>query len=356
MDQALNAHIKILDYSCAADRDQQKSLWLEQCLAELKSDTWVLPAIRMMRDIFTMYIEAPHGSSTSHLNYYYRQDMIQNVDFQSNLTALLTTNLECYMSKVRKHCGVNPGATPEDVVLDGRTNHEQQVNDRLTFLKFVLEDGKLYLSLSHAIKIWTCLAKKAVFPSDREACFKWFSKVMGEDPDLEPPGYKQFFEDHVMNLDPALLTEGGMKCFYRAFKLVNLNSHKLISQRHKFVTSNLSMSGIDYIWKVILCGADEVVFKAIELMKDVHTHLSPTLLTRQVAIHIDFIRKCFEHLKTSFEVLKVRLEAPEWHVHVTQMVRCLTLFENTSPNATTLTKARGRFCPTESRRLGNTSC
>ena len=75
MDQALNAHIKILDYSCAAvykivymvmtrvavlftqDRDQQKSLWLEQCLSDLKSDRWVLPAIKMMQDIFTMYIE-----------------------------------------------------------------------------------------------------------------------------------------------------------------------------------------------------------------------------------------------------------------------------------------------------------
>ena len=75
LDEALNAHIKILDYSCAAvykivymvmtrvavlftqERDQHKSLWLELCLAELKSDTWVLPAIKMMRDIFTMYIE-----------------------------------------------------------------------------------------------------------------------------------------------------------------------------------------------------------------------------------------------------------------------------------------------------------
>ncbi|XP_065841242.1 ubiquitin carboxyl-terminal hydrolase 9X-like isoform X2 [Oscarella lobularis] len=352
MDQALNAHIKILDYSCAAERDQHKSLWLERCLAELKSDTWVLPAIKMMRDIFTMYIEAPHGSSTGHSNYYYRQDMIQNVDSQSSLIELLTTNLECYMSKVRKHCEVNPGATPEDVVLDGRTNHEQQVNDRLTFLKFVLKDGRLYLSLSHAIKIWTCLAKKAVFPSDREACFKWFSKVMGEDPDLEPLGYKQFFEDHVMNLDPALLTESGMKCFDRAFKLVNQNSHKLIAKRHKFVTSNLFMTGIDYIWKVILCGADEIVFKAIELMKDVHTHLSPTLLTRQVAIHVDFIGKCFEHLETSFEVLKVRLEAPERHVHVTQMVRCLTLLREYIAQCDDAHKGERTFLPHGKSSLG----
>ena len=26
-------------------------------------------------------------------------------------------------------------------------------------------------------QIWQCLAEKAAFPSDRECCFKWFSKV-----------------------------------------------------------------------------------------------------------------------------------------------------------------------------------
>ncbi|XP_065840930.1 ubiquitin carboxyl-terminal hydrolase 9X-like [Oscarella lobularis] len=119
--------------------------------------------------------------------------------------------------------------------------------------------------------------------------------------------------------------KGIARCFDSAFKLVNQNSHKLIAKRHKFVTSNLFQTGIDYIWKVIMCGVDEVSFKAIDLMKDAYTHLSPTLLTRQVAIHIDFIGKCFQHLELSFEVLKVRLEAPERHVHVTQMVRCLTL-------------------------------
>ncbi|XP_065840669.1 ubiquitin carboxyl-terminal hydrolase 9X-like isoform X2 [Oscarella lobularis] len=40
---------------------------------------------------------------------------------------------------------------------------------------------------------------------------------------------------------------------------------------------------------------------------------------------MDPSRKCFEHVETSFGVLKVGLKAPEWRVHVTQMARCLTL-------------------------------
>lgn len=38
MDQALAAHVKILDYSCSQDRDAQKSEWLQKCIEELKDE------------------------------------------------------------------------------------------------------------------------------------------------------------------------------------------------------------------------------------------------------------------------------------------------------------------------------
>ena len=42
MDQALAAHVKILDYSCTQYREQQKNRWLDKCVEELKSnDKWV---------------------------------------------------------------------------------------------------------------------------------------------------------------------------------------------------------------------------------------------------------------------------------------------------------------------------
>ncbi|GIY19651.1 probable ubiquitin carboxyl-terminal hydrolase FAF-X [Caerostris extrusa] len=37
MDQALTAHVKILDYSCSQDRDSQKTHWLDRCVEELKN-------------------------------------------------------------------------------------------------------------------------------------------------------------------------------------------------------------------------------------------------------------------------------------------------------------------------------
>ena len=46
MDQALAAHVKILDYSCTQYREQQRNRWLDKCVEELMSnDKWV-PFIR----------------------------------------------------------------------------------------------------------------------------------------------------------------------------------------------------------------------------------------------------------------------------------------------------------------------
>lgn len=76
---------------------------------------------------------------------------------------------------------------------------------------FCFQDGQLWLCAEQAKQIWKCLAEGAVFTSDREACFKWFSKLMGEEPDLDPAVIKDFFQNNVLQLDPSLLTESGMK-------------------------------------------------------------------------------------------------------------------------------------------------
>lgn len=71
----------------------------------------------------------------------------------------------------------HPEVLSEDYLPDDRYNHIQQVSERLRFLRFILKDGHLWLCAPQAIQIWNCLAINAVYSSDREACFKWFTKV-----------------------------------------------------------------------------------------------------------------------------------------------------------------------------------
>ena len=100
--------------------------------------------------------------------------------------------------------------------------------------------------------------------ADREAWFKWFSKLMGEEPDLDPEVNRDFFENQILQLDPSLMTESGMKCFDRFFKAVNAKEGKLVARRKM---NDVGLTGLDYLWRVILFGSDPVAEKYIQLIK-----------------------------------------------------------------------------------------
>lgn len=130
----------------------------------------------------------------------------------------------------------------------------------LSVCRFLLKDGQLWLCAPQAKQIWKCLAENAVFLCDREACFKWYSKLMGDEPDLDPDINKDFFENNVLQLDPSLLTENGMKCFERFFKAVNCREGKLVAKRRAYMMDDLELIGLDYLWRVssgMFCISEE---------------------------------------------------------------------------------------------------
>lgn len=108
----------------------------------------------------------------------------------------------------------------------------------------------MWLCADQADQIWQCLAEQGVFVSDREVCFKWFSKLMGEESDLDPAIYKNFFQNNILQLDPTLLTESGIKCYERFFKAVNSKEGKLKLKRRTFLMDDVDLIGTDYLWRV----------------------------------------------------------------------------------------------------------
>ena len=112
---------------------------------------------------------------------------------------------------------------------------------------------------------------------------------------------RDFFESNLLKLDPALLTEAGIRCFERFFKTVNTKEGKLIPKRRATLIDDLELVGLDYCWKVVLCSNQEVTNKAIDLLKETFTNLGP----RQVEIHEDFIGLCIDRLKASFDTVSV---------------------------------------------------
>ncbi|XP_067668544.1 ubiquitin carboxyl-terminal hydrolase 9X-like [Haliotis asinina] len=334
MDQALTAHIKILDYSCSQDRDAQKMQWINRFVEELKNDKWVLPSLKQIREICQLFPEAPqnfpHTQRSPHM--YYRNSVIGQLQNQHSIVMLVSQNLSAYMNKARQHNKEHPEEEPLHILPDGRFNHVMQVQERLRFLRFLLKDGQLWLCEPQARQIWHCLAENAIYITDRESCFKWFAKLMGEEPDLDPEITRDFFERNILQLDPALLTENGMNCFERFFKQVNLKENKLIAKRRGgHMMDDLELIGLDYMWRVVLWSPDEVAEKAIALLKDIFTNLGPRLQQNQIEIHEDFIQSCVDRLKASFDTVSVLEKDADSTSRVMQetirMVRILTVLK-----------------------------
>nr|XP_029496778.1 probable ubiquitin carboxyl-terminal hydrolase FAF-X isoform X1 [Oncorhynchus nerka] len=348
MDQALSAHIKILDYSCSQDRDTQKIQWIDRFIEELRTnDKWVIPALKQIREICSLFGEAPQnlrkkmpiniqtnlvGQTQRSPHVFYRHDLINQLQHNHALVTLVAENLSAYMETMRQFSKAEQAEfDPQTVRVGSRYSHVQEVQERLNFLRFLLKDGQLWLCAPQAKQIWKCLAENAVFLCDREACFKWYSKLMGDEPDLDPDINKDFFENNVLQLDPSLLTENGMKCFERFFKAVNCREGKLVAKRRAYMMDDLELIGLDYLWRVVIQGSDDIASRAIDLLKEIYTNLGPKLQVNQVEIHEDFIQSCFDRLKASYDTLCV-LEGDKDSINCARqeairMVRVLTVLK-----------------------------
>lgn len=301
LDQALASHVKILDYSCSQDKDAQKPLWLNKCVEELKIDgDWVLPSLRLIREICCLYEPTPNHVPRAH-SVSNRQHVIDRLQNEHMLVILITNSLTNYMDKVRALVRTNKQLKPADIMLDKRYPHSQQIQERLDFLKFLLKDGQLWLCADQAKQIWQCLAVNAVFQSDRDECFRWFGKLMSDEPDLDPGINKEFFENNILQLDPQLLTESGIKCFERFFKAVNSKEEKLKAKHRGYVLEDEDLIGRDYLWRIIMTSGEEIAFKAIELLIEVSTAIGPHLQENISLFHENFINDCCDKINLSFD-------------------------------------------------------
>lgn len=136
IDQAMNAHVKILDYSCSQDRDSQKTIWLDRCVEEIRRNVWVIQALKQIRDICCLYAETPtnynHSTSTHTAraqHVLYRQEVVNRLQQQHALVILITENLCAYMERVRNAVKDNQGGfDPTTYLPDDRYSHVLQVS------------------------------------------------------------------------------------------------------------------------------------------------------------------------------------------------------------------------------------
>ncbi|CAF3335952.1 unnamed protein product [Rotaria socialis] len=330
IDQALTAHLKILDYSCLQEKEKTKLLWLDKFMDEVKHDRGhVIISLKQLKEICMQFHEGVFAQNIPRMpGPQNRTGVIDILEKKYELTRVVTENLCQYMENTRKHKEeAKANTSPEDYYADGRFNHNQQIHERLNFLKFILKEGRLYLSAEHSKTIWICLAEEAVFPNDREQCFRWFAEIIDED-DFEPKAAKEFFQNHLMKLEAHFLTDLGMNCFDRFFKSVNAQLNKLQQKRRSIrLMNDEDLVGIEYLWKLILNGSDEVADRGIQLMREIYTNISPQLKADVKRIHESFISDCFDRLRPIYDSVKLMYThqdtKQEYHHKLNSLIRIL---------------------------------
>ncbi|XP_052737124.1 probable ubiquitin carboxyl-terminal hydrolase FAF-X isoform X2 [Bicyclus anynana] len=324
MDVALANLIKILDYSYSQERDSQKTLWLDKCVEELKSnDKWVLPALKMMRELCCLYEAAGNSGVRPHVT---RQELIDRLQTQHSLVILVTNSLTFYMDAVRAKLAEEGEIDWENWLPDGKYPHAAQVHERLSFLRFLLKDGQLWLCAEQAKQIWICLAERPAHLGDREACFRWFSKLMGEEPDLDPNINLHFFRRNIMTLSPNLLTHSGIKCFERFFKAVNSKEGKLKIKRRGFLLNDADLIGLDYLWRVITECDDDISARGIELLREVCTCTGPALSPAQH--HEAFLTHCCARTQRLQKDMELQTDATECCTRMCRVIRAIQEYIN----------------------------
>ncbi|KAG7304516.1 hypothetical protein JYU34_011466 [Plutella xylostella] len=326
MDVALANLIKILDYSCSQDRDAQKTHWLDKCVEELKTnENWVIPALKMMREICCLYgyCSEAGGGVRGHVT---RRELIERLQTQHSLVILVTDSLARHADRVRAKYAEEGEIAWDSWLPDGRYPHCAQVHERLSFLRFLLKDGHLWLCAEQAKQIWVCLAERPVHAGDREACFRWFTKLMGEEPDLDPNINLQFFKNNIMTLPPELLTHAGIKCFERFFKAVNAKEGKLKVKRRSFLLNDAELIGLDYLWRVVTECDDDISARGIELLREVCTCVGPQLSAAQH--HEAFLTQCCARLQRMQRDMAQQPDTSESCIRMCRVIRAIQEYVN----------------------------
>ncbi|XP_052775472.1 ubiquitin carboxyl-terminal hydrolase 24-like isoform X3 [Mya arenaria] len=285
---ALEEHLAILNDSYTV-KDQVKRNYVSKCVDDIKKGVCVLPTLKQL-----------HQLSKNILKHSFKQDkgILHDLNKNFDIIKLVTQSLvKCHKQAV---ASVGDGQLDHNTSVDGRYPHSEYVMSHLSFLQYVLQEGILYLPWNRAREIWaTLVASSEACNWDRETCYEWFSKGLM---DLDNETQGKLFQNELLKMDFAKISEKGFECFKTYFENVNKNEHRLKKDPGGQVTvEKVELQGLDFLWELCLNTPDEsIADAAIQLLLNVsYNNLTSRLKKDPVNLHKKFINECKTRLEMS---------------------------------------------------------
>ncbi|CAL1529935.1 unnamed protein product [Lymnaea stagnalis] len=289
VEQALDEHHAILSDSYTV-KEQVKLQYVTKCVEDIKKCACVLPALRQLMSISKNIIKNTVQKTDN-------KSVISELNKGSDVIKLVTNSLvKCHKLAASQ---VGDGQLKPTTMVDGRYPHSDYISTHLSFLRYVLQAGDLYLVWNRARDIWTTLgANQKACEWDRETCYEWFRLGIT---DLDIDTQNQMFQKMILSIDPAKLSENGFMCFKCFFERVNQYEHRLKHSNVAMVVEKTELIGLDYLWEICLHVPDEAIAEqAIQMLLALsYTNLNSKLKKEPVALHKKFISECYNRLETA---------------------------------------------------------
>jgi hypothetical protein len=281
-------------------RDQAKSLYLKKCCDEIKAKPGSSIAIASLRHVYDI-LNSYHKSSNKSL-----KDVLNN-QVLPMIKVCINSLHECQNNAINKASTLN-ALFDQNLLVDDIFTHEQVVCNTLDLIRFILQEGNVYLNVARAKEIWDILiSNENACEWDRDVGFGWFLNCVN---DLDENTKIEIFNTKILALDSCKLTSiKGYECFKLYFIKVNGIENKLHSTSHNdidnFVVDELNLTGLSFLWDLITrCKSETIANMAIKFLLDLsYEKVSIRLRKEIVQLHQSFINECYSRLENCFITL-----------------------------------------------------
>ncbi len=289
-------HLNVLNGS-RQPRDQAKSVYLKKCCEDLKrvpGSSIAIASLKHMHDILNSYQKSANKAL---------KEVISEIVVPI-MKNLCTSLLKCHMNASEKAKLLNEKLDHKTLVDDIFT-HEEVVQTHLMSIKFILQEGNLYLNLGRAQEIWEILVNNDDSCDwEKQIGYEWFIDCLL---DLNDESRSEIFKKKILTMPTNKLTQKGYECFKLYFLRVNEHETKIQIRNdlENFVVEKLELTGLDYLWDIILYVDDEQIADlATKLLLEIlYEKLSARLRREIVQLHQKFINECYTRLENCIAAL-----------------------------------------------------
>ena len=272
-------------------RDTSKSEYLKKCCDDLKKtpgNTIAIASLKHIYDILNSYQKSANKALKEAIS-----EIL--VPVMKNLCQSL---LKCHNNAYEKAKTTNI-KFDHTILIDDIFTHEEVVQTHLNLMKFILQEGNLYLNLLRAQEIWDSLINNEYSCEwDKQVGLEWFIDCWL---DLNDDSRAEIFKKKILNLKPSKLSLKGYECFKLYFLRVNENESKINIRNDldNFFTEKLDLTGLDYIWDIILYVEDEQIADVATkfLLEILFEKVSSKLRREILQLHQRFINECYSRLE-----------------------------------------------------------